>query len=221
MSLRRAAHKNPPSPLYLLAARHIPLCDENPAPATPFQSASSSPHRYRDAHKPFRIRSYTNCRGSTGINRNLLQKRSPNRKSPNSLLLFRLHPTSASPLESAPTSHSQLIENTAALSPLESTLTRFCAVTPLEATLTKKVGSRGSNRNLIKKDFNSLQCRCAWEKAACLRSAKKLPARNIWVSPSVRYGGASRRRLCSFWTAAWASVSVGSVGRRSCEQGAG
>ncbi len=48
-----------------------------------------------------------------------------------------------SPLESALTSHAQLIENTATLSPLESTLTRFRAVTPLEATLTKKVGEGG------------------------------------------------------------------------------
>jgi len=48
-----------------------------------------------------------------------------------------------SPLESALTSHAQLIEKTATLNPLESTLTRFGAVTPLEATLTKKVGEGG------------------------------------------------------------------------------
>ncbi len=49
-----------------------------------------------------------------------------------------------SPLESALTSHSQLIENTAALSPLESAVTRFRAVSPLECALTKKVGGWGS-----------------------------------------------------------------------------
>ncbi len=49
-----------------------------------------------------------------------------------------------SPLESALTSHSQLIENTPTLSPLDATLTRFRAVTPLEATLTKKGRGRGS-----------------------------------------------------------------------------
>lgn len=48
-----------------------------------------------------------------------------------------------SPLESAFTSHVQLIENTATLSPLESTFMRFAAVTPLEATFTKKAGVGG------------------------------------------------------------------------------
>ena len=51
----------------------------------------------------------------------------------------RLSP-SLSPLECALTSHSQVIENTATLSPLESALTRFRAVTPLESALTKKTG---------------------------------------------------------------------------------
>ena len=127
-----------PLPVHPLAARHIRCCDKNPAPATPLRSPSSSPHRCRDAHKSFRIRSYTNCRGSRGINRNLLQKRSTNRKSPNSPLLFRLYPTSASPLEATLTSHAQLIENTTTLSSLDATLTRFGALTPLEATLQKR-----------------------------------------------------------------------------------
>ena len=51
-------------------------------------------------------------------------------------------------LESALTSHGQLIENTVTLSPLESTLTRFGAVTPLEATRTKKEeGARFGERH--------------------------------------------------------------------------
>ena len=45
-----------------------------------------------------------------------------------------------SPLESALTSHVQLIENTTTLTHLESTLTQLSAVTPLEATLTRKLG---------------------------------------------------------------------------------
>jgi len=51
-----------------------------------------------------------------------------------------------SPLESALTDRPQLIENTATLSSLDATLTRFGAATPLEATLTKKGGVGGSNR---------------------------------------------------------------------------
>ena len=59
-----------------------------------------------------------------------------------STLNFRLW-TSASPLEATLTSHSQLIENTATLSSLDATLTRFLAVSHLESTLTKKVGGVG------------------------------------------------------------------------------
>ncbi len=58
-----------------------------------------------------------------------------------STLNFRLW-TSASPSECALTGRLELIENTATLSLLESTLTRPCAVTPVEATLTKKGGGR-------------------------------------------------------------------------------
>ena len=52
-----------------------------------------------------------------------------------------------SSLESALTSHPQLIENTATLSPLEATLTRFFAVIPLYATLTKNWGRVGPCRS--------------------------------------------------------------------------
>ncbi len=45
---------------------------------------------------------------------------------------------SPAPLKSTLTSRAQLIENTAALSLLDATLKRFCAVTHLESTLTKK-----------------------------------------------------------------------------------
>src|SRR5712664_387374 len=46
-------------------------------------------------------------------------------------------------LESALTSHSQLIENTATLSLAESALTDFSPATPLESALTKNIGGGG------------------------------------------------------------------------------
>jgi len=52
-------------------------------------------------------------------------------------------------LESALTSHGQLIENTVTLSPLESTRTRFGAVTPLEATRTKRGEGGPASGNVI------------------------------------------------------------------------
>ncbi|SRR5229473_1461329 len=56
-----------------------------------------------------------------------------------------------SPLESSLTGHPQLIENTATLSPLEATLTRFFAVTPLDATLTR---NWGEGRSLPLRELN-------------------------------------------------------------------
>ncbi len=65
---------------------------------------------------------------------------------------------SLSPLESAPTRHSQLIENTATLSPLQSTLKRPCAVTPLECALTKKRGERAALGSAISPEWRHALC---------------------------------------------------------------
>src|SRR5438046_1624262 len=93
-------------------------------------------------------------------------------------------------LESALTSHGQLIENTVTLSPLESTRTRFGAVTPLEATRTKR-GEGGPLRG------TSFFRGCAG---------------NTWASASVKHTGASRRNLCSFWTRASLVCAIGPAG---------
>ncbi len=62
-----------------------------------------------------------------------------------------------SPLESALTSRSQLIENTPTLSPLDATLTRFRTVTPLEATLTKSGRGRGACSCVRQENSNSVR----------------------------------------------------------------
>src|SRR5260370_32256988 len=61
-----------------------------------------------------------------------------------SLILTSIQSAPGNPLESALTSHSQTVENTATLSLLECALTRLSPATPLESALTKNRAGGGS-----------------------------------------------------------------------------
>jgi len=67
----------------------------------------------------------------------------PSKSSGPTQLLFYKQNASVSPLFAALTSHPQLTENTAALTPAESALTAFPLASPLESALTEKQGGGG------------------------------------------------------------------------------
>src|SRR5258708_7513359 len=64
-------------------------------------------------------------------------------------ILFSIQSAPVTPLESALTSHSQLIENTATLSLVECAVARFSPAPPLECAVAKKVGGGGHSRHFV------------------------------------------------------------------------
>jgi hypothetical protein len=134
----------PRPPLFkpLGSVRLAPAHLSTSLPSLSFQSLTNCP-RFATHSEPSSFQSITNCpickpfvlitiRNAGGVgggpDKHLFKKDFNSRIPP------------PSPLECAVTCHSQVIENTATLSPLECAVTRFRALTPLECALTKKVG---------------------------------------------------------------------------------